>query len=982
MFNKLWKFFKKKENDSSKIRSEDKISKLAVLSPNTKLTGSHYELYKTYLHEAIDNENSVVSNIAITGKYGSGKSSIIDTYFWDRNDYLRVSFATFENTHLEAKKRSDSDPERKDNNNQAANFKLSDGYIFSNIINQIIYQLDPKDIPLTKFKIKRQMTSFNKFLFIFLLVLVFTLFMHLGFWISIFRDVVLVVSGVIFFWILLSNFEFSGFKLNFKNIETEIDMSRDDLFEKYTDEIIYLFKQSGKRILIIEDLDRFNNLDIFEKLRELNIKLNYSDDKHWKFVYLLKDSLFKNPNDRVKFFDQIIPVIPFITSSNSIDKLRKLFPNNSDRLLQILGAYIDDYRLLLNIQSEYSVYEFVSDQKIEDESVQQRLKDQNELLALIAYKNLHPSDFDDLQNGKGVLANLIAKYKQNITEQIFTLDEKIKSIKLNRATSAARNEVEYLFLYANRHNLQYYKSYRLEPINSLQTASKIINDDMSVGPGNTGNGWSKYSIFKKNTLEYANGVLAATVYNEEILKLQQKKETLKHYKLKSITRDFASDADELLFALLKNGYISENYLNTINHYYGDPSNLTFMKNIYAEGEDVDEELPLKDFKGLLSQLQDDDFDKPQILNVNLVQYLGEHNDRHFEKVINTADKLNSDVIEKAINQNTMLFDAIIDVTPNIQFKLSVLNKTHTKNVVEHNRYADESINREILIRWIQEDNLDVLKILNLSDVYESLKLEIIQVLAKDINLSDVNDQKLWASFLEANAVNPTTQNINDYFEYSDKFDTPLIDFINSSSVMFTGILSDKFYDDLMKQDTIKISQFIALWENYTGEKRSDIQALSNDKVEALAVMDILHYDVETISYFVDQKINVPKKYIDQNFINLVYENNIDLDKGILLDVIGTKQLKVDVIFSRNINLLTDTNIRHYIANFGIEADKLNKVFHKNKGYQNLRFTNSEYMRNILQWLKDRKYILDFAKDNKGKLKISKTSVFERNNTAD
>lgn len=45
-------------------------------------------------------------------------------------------------------------------------------------------------------------------------------------------------------------------------------------FEKYADEIVYLLKKSGKEILVIEDLDRFKQLKIFEKLRELNIKVN------------------------------------------------------------------------------------------------------------------------------------------------------------------------------------------------------------------------------------------------------------------------------------------------------------------------------------------------------------------------------------------------------------------------------------------------------------------------------------------------------------------------------------------------------------------------------------------------------------------------------------------------------------------------------------------------------------------------------------
>lgn len=80
-------------------------------------------------------------------------------------------------------------------------------------------------------------------------------------------------------------------KINFKfqNIETEIQNQNDELFEKYADEIMYLLEKSDKEILIIEDLDRFEQLNIFEKLRELNTKINNklkNDNKNKKCLYM------------------------------------------------------------------------------------------------------------------------------------------------------------------------------------------------------------------------------------------------------------------------------------------------------------------------------------------------------------------------------------------------------------------------------------------------------------------------------------------------------------------------------------------------------------------------------------------------------------------------------------------------------------------------------------------------------------------------
>ena len=47
------------------------------LSPNNSI--ENIGNYKTYLDEALKNEK--IRNIALSGNYGSGKSSIISTYF-------------------------------------------------------------------------------------------------------------------------------------------------------------------------------------------------------------------------------------------------------------------------------------------------------------------------------------------------------------------------------------------------------------------------------------------------------------------------------------------------------------------------------------------------------------------------------------------------------------------------------------------------------------------------------------------------------------------------------------------------------------------------------------------------------------------------------------------------------------------------------------------------------------------------------------
>lgn len=90
---------------------------------------------------------------------------------------------------------------------------------------------------------------------------------------------------------------------------------------------MYFFEASKYNVVIFEDLDRFDIIDIFEKLRELNELINNSEqiDRRVVFIYAIKDDIFgdvdsdKLTKDRTKFFDFIIPVIPIINASNSGD---------------------------------------------------------------------------------------------------------------------------------------------------------------------------------------------------------------------------------------------------------------------------------------------------------------------------------------------------------------------------------------------------------------------------------------------------------------------------------------------------------------------------------------------------------------------------------------------------------------------------------------------------------------------------------------
>ena len=141
-------------------------------------------------------------------------------------------------------------------------------------------------------------------------------------------------------------------KFSIKNAEIEIgtEVSKSAL-NTYLDEILYFFEVSKYSVVFIEDLDRFEQSDIFVKLRELNQLINNSKKvkQNVVFVYAIKDEMFMN-KERTKFFDFIIPVIPVINNSNSKEKLQTILKKSnyeiSQDLISNISIFIDDMRLL------------------------------------------------------------------------------------------------------------------------------------------------------------------------------------------------------------------------------------------------------------------------------------------------------------------------------------------------------------------------------------------------------------------------------------------------------------------------------------------------------------------------------------------------------------------------------------------------------------------------------------------------------------
>ena len=173
-----------------------------------------------------------------------------------------------------------------------------------------------------------------------------------------------VVLGFFFLWFAIC----SGWlkRVNIKDIEVALDDCNDKrILNHFIDEILYFFKKRKIDIVVIEDLDRFDNTDIFSTLRELNALINGSTMVKQKvtFVYAVKDDLFNSETERAKFFDYILSLIPIMSPSNAKDLLSRSLRAKCPPEMQLPAPYIQDVsyfvtevRVLKNIINDYITY--------------------------------------------------------------------------------------------------------------------------------------------------------------------------------------------------------------------------------------------------------------------------------------------------------------------------------------------------------------------------------------------------------------------------------------------------------------------------------------------------------------------------------------------------------------------------------------------------------------------------------------------------
>lgn len=667
-------------------------------------------------------QNKKVRNIALTGPYGAGKSSIIETFLRKndedksalnkiRSSALKISMATF----LKGNAATDDH----------VKIEVDADEVEKGILKQLFYKVEPSRIPQSRYRKLHPIKRVKIFFYVSIAMLFVLLFMEAMmpttcdkfmkviervvshvFPVPLFTQIVAGLLFIFIVWIITCLYRTAVSKFRVKEIKLPADTTvqsgaeeTDSVFNRNLDEIMYFFEETGYKTVFFEDLDRLDDPKIFVHLRELNNLLNNDDAIKAKpivFVYAVRDDIFSK-EDRTKFFDFIIPVIPVINSTNSgeilLQRLQEAKANGiehdiSQGFVLDISPFISDMRILQNIYNEFVIYK-----KTLRMSQELSLSDE-QMLAMLVFKNLYPSDFADIQDEKGVLkkafvdkSDFIARKKQSIQEDIDNYSSVIRGAQND--TCKTIRELKYAMLGTLMGGPYSFNSFNDGNALSIEAAA-IMDDDydmnLLIQGGYKSVYYNDYNNYYDNNKKVTIKVDNLATYVErwkvikevgekglehlqaELEKFRERQHKLSGMSIVELLKVYPTNevfsanvkANKLLVFLLRRGYIDEKYASYINYFKGTSITKDDMNFILAVKNQtpLDFDYHLTKIPMVVERLQEYEFEQKAIYNFDLLEeLLGEENSEKlmaFIQQLADGDDLSWRFIDEFVNRTSKL----------------------------------------------------------------------------------------------------------------------------------------------------------------------------------------------------------------------------------------------------------------------------------------------------------------------------------------
>ena len=909
---------------------------ISLLSPIDDF--KRHKEYIIRLKNAIDQPN--VFNIALTGSYGAGKSSILKTFkaYYPEYHYVNVSLASFVEVNL-----SDGDNTVKGK---------EDGFeeqLEYSILQQLFYHVKATNIPESRFgriertsSKKRILNSVSILLFVVANLCLFCQEQLIKYFLiptevlkSSFLFGISICVFIIGIWVVLFQLILFIKKISIKNLTLdkatlEFEEKKNvSIMNRYLDEILYLFQGNKYNVVIFEDIDRFENTHIFTKLRELNLILNQSEEigRRIVFLYALKDDIFANAEERTKFFDYIVPVIPFVNASNSGDLFRRKIANLHipksevrSSFITDISPFVNDMRVLTNVVNEFDLYRNLLDKKLKKEK----------LLAMILYKNLYPTDFSLLHQNKGVVyetfmssPKIKSEIREDDSDRLKEIDSEIQTISEETLRSIEELRaviVGKLLKLWPGDDWEIYCDGDKKQISSLFSEENILHildgniyfenkyyrhqtrhlnaDEIKSSLGES----YKYSIRKKIIQSVANNKIE--YLRDERRAFMDEIAAIDKYTLSDIAktdRDIFEHVEipkgeeekyKVLKYFLEKGYIDEEYFFYISIFQEGrltPSDQEFLLSIkFNAPKEFD--YKLQEIPSLIQNLSAVDYDHKGILNKDLLEYCLLHDDEYEDEC-----------------------DAIL------------------KQMVVHEQYID------LLYQFMQEGNCVptfIKRLVHIDNVWKSLDKDINhitkdkdKVISAMFKYADINDIRT------VNTSYPFNTYINDNNNYSDLFEDidqvrerELLDLLNLNvqSLIDDSNAADTYsyiYENNMYALTLDNVKVIFKHNELPVDNLDSAIYTSIEETELNELQDYVHQELPT---FVDTLMFAPSNtHESSDTIVSLMDEDIKLDDIIKLikhnDTLWddckdiTDKDVVSTLFAENKIKMTFENVKHYCS---------------------------------------------------------------------
>lgn len=614
-------------------------------------------------------KNRDCCNVALTGIYGSGKSSVIKTVLRKHpfKKVLKLSLSRYIS--------------------KEGNKNFDEKEVERTIFQHVLYKSNPNKTPLSKYRriIHRNYLKAICYAVCTLVIVLCGIVLWKSEWIeglgllnsfngTFLREKLnklvewktIIAAGVLFIasiyvltHIIRRAAKFGIQSIKIKDVEFNVKDEKAD-FNTLIDELLYFFKAGNYDYVIFEDLDRIDNpKELFLKFREINLLLNESEyyrshHKRIVFVYAIRDDVFQE-EERTKFFDYIVPVIPVIDHFNASDYLLKNYKAElnevEDKDIMALGLYIGGIRQLLNIMNEYGVYKRI---------LLRKPLSQKKLLAMTIYKNLYPQDyslahskegclfgiFDNKKDFSHILTEFDEKVLEDANNQIEETKESVfKHRKILTEWAQKKGNIVALIIDDERHDLdEVIKRDDLYHQVEKNTVEGYIEEEDGMEYRRP---WS----FSFNDIINEMGVddtygetmyeLDNKLYNLVAIKNKAQKsiQTISNYALQKIiqtvnnsektlevtTSICGNDKDKakVLHSLIRNGYIDDDYKAYFSYTYpGAMTDVDFeFVHSVLQGVEPNYYAELHSFDQILKSIHTNNFSHESILNYSLLTYL-------------------------------------------------------------------------------------------------------------------------------------------------------------------------------------------------------------------------------------------------------------------------------------------------------------------------------------------------------------------------